>query len=144
MYKIPDTPICQVVVVAHNICLETAITVLNIRGAPTCLNSLGKALENLAITIRKLDFAWHHHEEACFELIDQNARQTLLGALRGSTKVYEAALNILSGHMCDTSTPHLRTFHEDKCMWQEKDVLDLIQRTDAYKLIIDRTVLLAL
>ncbi len=105
MYKNPDTLICPVVVEAHDICLETAITILNIRGAPTCLSSLGKAFENLANSLRKLDFAWHHNEESCFELFDQDARQTLLGALQDSTKVYEAVPNILSGHVCDTQVP---------------------------------------
>ena len=143
MDNLLDAPFCAVVVEAHDICLETAITVLNIRGAPPCLASLGKALESLANTLRKLDFAWHHNED-CTELEDQDARRTVVGALRGCARVYEVVLNILNGHLWDTSTPNLRIFHEDKWVWQEKEVLSLIRQTDSYKAVLDRVVLLAL
>lgn len=144
MDKLPEFSVCQMVVNAHNVCLETAVMVLNIRGAPPCVASLGKALENLAHTLRKLDFAWHLHEEPSIKPWDQDGRPAPLGTLRGCGKFYEAALNILSGHLWDTSTPNLMIFHEDQRIWQEEYVLGLTEQADSYKSEIDRELLLAL
>ena len=145
MDKLLDAPIRQAVVEAHDIYLETAITVLNIRGAPPCLLSLGKALENLANTLRKLDFAWQQYEGPSVKLLGQDAKQILVAALKGFGKVHGAIVKILGGHLIDTSTPNLTTFHEDeRCVWQEEEVRALTKQTDSHKLVIDKVVLLGL
>lgn len=144
MDKLPNCSICQMVVDAHNVCLETAVIVLNIRGAPPCVASLGKVLENLANTLRKLDFVWHLDGESSVMLRDQGGRSTLLGTLRGCSSIHKAALNILSEHLWDTSTPNLMTFLADQRIWREEYVLGLTEQADSYKSEIDRELLLAL
>ena len=144
MDKLLDAPVRQAVVEAHDTCLETAITVLNIRRAPRCLSSLGKGLENLANTLRKLDFAWQQYEGPSIKLKGQDAKQTLMGALEGCAKVRDAVVKILNGHLLDTSTPNLTIFHEDECVWCKEDVLALTKQIDSYKLVIDRVVLLGM
>ncbi len=144
MDKLPDTPICHVVVEAHNICLETVVTLLNIRGAPSCVASLGRALENLANTLRKLDFAWHLNEESNIDPGRQDGRQILLSALRGCGRFDKAVLDTLGGHLWRTSTPNLKIFHEGEWIWQEGQVLCLTRQAESYKSVIDRELILAL
>ena len=146
MDMLADTPICQIVVEAHDMCLEAAVHALNIRGAPSSIAFLGTALENLANTLRKLDFALKRIEEPNLNLKHQDATKTLLVALRGSAKVHKATSRFLSGHSSQTSTPSLRTFHEDEDenSWDEDYVLGLLQQIECYKARIDKVVLLAL
>jgi len=144
MDKLPECSICQMVVDAHNVCLETAVVVLNIRCAPSCVASLGKAMENLAHSLRKLDFAWHLQDESSIKPGDQDGRTAFLGALRGCGIFHRTVLNTLSGHLWETSTPNLMIFHEDQRIWQKEYVLGLAEQADSYKSEIDRELLLAL
>ena len=146
MEMFSNISIPEIVADAHKICLETAVNVLNIRGAPPGITSLGKALENLANTLRKLDFALQRSDKPNIELKNQDAKGVLLGALRGCATVHEAISIFVTGHSSKTSTPNLRTYceDEDEHGWDEGCLCGITRQIEAYKQSIDRVVLIAL